>query len=84
MFKYYTNVTYWKVQLTVGTSLYGKTNYVSNELILKINQIPYNGSCFLNNQTGYALDTYFIVNCSNWIDDDGYIISYEFYGNYFT
>ena len=52
------------------------------QIILKTNQAPYNGSCFYvgNQTTGYALETYFTVNCTEWIDDDGFIVGYEFFG----
>jgi hypothetical protein len=52
---------------------------------MKTNQSPYNGSCQLstNVTTGYALETNFTIQCINWIDDDGYIVSYEFLGWYF-
>lgn len=54
-----------------------------SSIIFKTNQSPYNGTCFLiGNQTGYALETYFNLQCSNWIDADGYITFYKIYGNY--
>ncbi len=82
LFNVYKNVTFWKVELTVFTILTnGITTNGTSSLILKINQAPYNGICVLNNSTGMALETYFILNCTNWIDSDGYIVSYTFYGS---
>ncbi len=52
----------------------------TSSLILKINQPPYNGICLLDNLEGTALQTYFTIKCSNWVDADGFITSYEFYG----
>lgn len=53
----------------------------SSEIILKINQIPLNGSCLVNLKNGTSLETNFTVTCSNWFDADGNITSYEFYGD---
>lgn len=80
MFQNYSTTTYWKIELLIETIVNNVKTNGSNELILKTNQLPYNGTCLLSNLTGYALDTYFIINCTEWIDDDGYIILYEFYG----
>lgn len=77
------NTTYWKVELTVSTTTNGVTTNGTNSIILKRNQVPYNGMCSLQNSTGYALQTMFVINCTKWIDADGFIISYKFYGNLF-
>ena len=82
MFQDNENTTYWKVELLTDTISNGQTLSGYGRLILKTNQSPYNGSCHLatNVTTGYALESNFTINCINWIDDDGYIISYEFMG----
>lgn len=73
--------TYWKIALTASTltddnALLNGTN----EIILKTNQAPYNGTCLVDIFDGIALETNFTVECSNWIDADGFIFIYEFYG----
>ncbi len=83
MFKNYPSVTYWKAELTVFTTINEKNTSGISSIIFKSNQIPYNGTCHLiGNLTGYALDTYFKLKCSDWVDDDGYITFYKIYGNY--
>lgn len=34
----------------------------------------------MNNTEGLSLETEFMVNCMGWIDDDGYLTTYEFFG----
>ena len=54
----------------------------TGDLILKINQNPYNGSCLVtSNKTGYSFETIFAIQCLDWIDADGFITSYEYLGN---
>jgi hypothetical protein len=53
----------------------------SSSIILVLNQLPTGGECLVSNRTsGIALSTYFIVICTNWIDPDGQIVSYELNG----
>ena len=52
-------------------------------MLLKINQKAFNGTCDVDLQSGYALYTYFIIKCIDWIDIDGYIRRYEFFGIWF-
>lgn len=54
----------------------------SANLILQTNQKPYNGSCSVNLNTGYALDTNFIITCINWADLDGIVTKYEFFASF--
>lgn len=82
LFQKYTNTTYWKVLLIVETITNGFLLNGTSELIFKTNQLPFNGTCNINNQTGLALETYFKINCFDWIDIDGFIVSYAFYATY--
>ena len=84
LFNDFSKITYWKIELTVFTTTPDQvTENGTSSLILKINQTPYNGTCFLSNSNGIAFQTYFKINCSDWTDSDGYITSYEFYGYLF-
>ena len=81
LFNDFRDITYWKVELTVFTTTLDKvTENGTSSLILKINQTPFNGTCLISQSNGIAFQTYFTINCSDWIDSDGYITSYEFYG----
>ncbi len=82
LFQKYTNTTYWKVLFIVETITNGILLNGTSELIFKTNQLPFNGTCNINNQTGLALETYFKINCFDWIDNDGFIVSYAFYATY--
>lgn len=81
MFVDYANTTYWKVELTAETVVNGIVKSGFGTIVLKTNQPPYNGTCsVVSDLKGYALETDFTVNCTGWIDDDGYITTYQFFG----
>ena len=71
-------VLFWKVEFraTVNESVFG-----TSSIIFKTNQVPYNGSCSVDKSDGISLSDYFTLRCENWIDSDGTIQSYEFFGN---
>ena len=76
LFVNYTNVLYWKLDFTVNNQItIGKAS-----LILKKNFLPTNGYCFVDKINGTSLSTYFNVICTNWIDPDGSIATYEYMG----
>ncbi len=51
-----------------------------SSLILKKNQLPTNGICFVDKTNGTSLRTWFKIICSGWIDLDGQIDKYEYMG----
>lgn len=53
----------------------------STSIFLKINQKPFNGTCTVSPLVGFAMLTYFTITCKNWVDIDGYILRYEYFGN---
>lgn len=58
-----------------GSLVNGSTN-----MLLKINIAPFNGTCWVDLPRGYAMITYFTITCKNWVDIDGYIVRYEYFG----
>ena len=79
LFGSYSYQNFFKIKLNVTTS----SSSNSKELILKMNQPPINGTCEVNTLTGVSFVTNFTVNCSDWVDADGSIYSYSFYGKAF-
>lgn len=73
---------YWKVNFTI-TILTLDSQYASSTqfMTFKINEPPYNGTCSIDLNRGYALVTYFFINCIDWDDIDGFIVRYEYFGN---
>ena len=72
---------YWKVDLTARSGLLQANN--SATMLFVINQKPTGGSCSVNGiDSGYAMSTVFSFRCSNWIDPDGVVTRYEFFGNF--
>lgn len=78
--KVYPRILYWRIQLTLTALLDGEVVNGTSIINLKVNQAPLNGSCTVDKTYGFALDTYFYINCSNWVDVDGIIVRYEFFG----
>ena len=52
----------------------------STSLIVFVNQTPKNGTCTISPTTGVTLSTLFTLNCTNWVDSDGQILKYSYYG----
>lgn len=78
------NVLYFRVDFTVNLeSLAGYKSNGSSSIFLKINQPPTNGSCFIDLASGYAMLTYFSIECVDWVDVDGFITRYEYFGKDF-
>jgi hypothetical protein len=51
--------------------------------ILIKNQLPQSGVCSVNPNNGTSLETMFSISCKNWLDLDGSIVRYEYFGNSF-
>lgn len=81
LFQAYENTTFWKIELLTTTIVNGESRSGIGRIILKTNQAPYNGTCsVVTSLKGYALETNFTINCTDWIDEDGFITSYEYFG----
>jgi hypothetical protein len=60
------------------------TNQIGvSSIVLRRNELPTGGLCTISPSTGYAIDTLFTLNCINWVDLDGNIVNYQFYGKIF-
>ena len=77
----FTNITvqYWKIEMNV---LINEEKTSSTSVIFKVNQPPYGGICSTNLQTGTAMLTYFTIYCKGWVDHEGIVSKYEYYGNF--
>ena len=82
VFQLYGKCLYWKVDFQIQTFKYGIWLNTTTSMILKINQAPINGTCFVDLLEGYALSTLFTITCLNWIDIDGYITRYEYFAKF--
>ena len=67
----------WKIELDVFVP--SKNTSGSTSIVFYINFPPRSGSCTINPQNG-TTDTLFSISCINWIDLDGILDSYSFYG----
>jgi len=82
LFQKYSNITYWKIELSVIYYFNGTKFKGIDEIIFKVNELPVNGTCQAYNHTGIAFETNFLISCVDWVDPDGIIYSYDFYGNF--
>jgi hypothetical protein len=75
-FQNFSSIAYWKIELviTVGEAK------GSSSILFKINKLPNGGRCGISNYNGTSLSTYFDIICQSWIDPDGKIDTYEFFG----
>ncbi len=81
LFLNYSSVTYWRVDFFVQNEANpNQTLSGMASLMLKKNELPSNGLCFVDKTNGTSLQTWFQIICNNWIDPDGQIVSYEFMG----
>lgn len=74
-------ITQFKIDATLTT--YSNTSGISTgkaSLIFKINQTPKGGICNVTPLKGITADTLFTINCLNWVDLDGQIVKYSYYG----
>ena len=71
----------WKIDFNVLTSSYfGGTAFGVSSITVGINQLPSGGFCTISPVSGISGNTSFSIYCPNWVDPDGYISRYEYYG----
>jgi hypothetical protein len=80
LFTDFSNQAYWKVELNFELITFkGEILTASSSIIFYVNFSPINGMCIISPTTG-TTSTLFTVNCNNWIDQDGDVVSYSYYG----
>lgn len=83
IFDYFKNTDFWKVHFDITiVNEFNQSVTGSTFINFRVNKKPYNGDCKIDLLNGIAYHTNFKIECKNWIDDDGYIIRYEYFGNF--
>jgi hypothetical protein len=72
--------THFKVTLTITTITNNTAANATTSMIFKKDSAPANGNCSVNVTSGYSMQTYYGILCSNWTASDGIITTYEYYG----
>ena len=67
----------WKIELNVFIISRNVSGYSS--IIMQVNFPPMSGSCNINPILG-TTNTLFTINCFDWIDPDGFLVSFSYYG----
>lgn len=83
LFKLKPDILLWKISLTISSLQDDILSNGTSDLLIKKNEPPLNGTCFVDKNKGYALETYFLIKCLDWIDIDGFIARYEYFGSIF-
>jgi hypothetical protein len=73
-----TNQVIWMIELAVFISSRNVSGYSS--IILYVNFPPKSGTCDIIPTSG-TTETLFTLKCYGWIDPDGSLISFAYYGN---
>jgi hypothetical protein len=77
LFQDFPSQTVWKVELNVYVP--SKNTSGSTSILFLVNFPPKNGLCDINPKNG-TTNTLFSFSCSNWVDTDGYLDSFAYYG----
>jgi hypothetical protein len=80
LFRDFPNQVYWKVESNIQLTTYADdTLNALASIIFYVNLSPLNGMCNISPIVG-TTNTLFTIYCNNWIDKDGEIVSYSYYG----
>lgn len=74
-------INIWKYESTITT--YSNENGIStgkSSILIKLNELPKSGSCSITPLTGFSANTSFTISCRDWVDNDGLITKYAYYG----
>lgn len=75
------NILIWKIEFTLAsTTISNGITTGKSSILIKLNELPTSGNCSITPLTGISASTTFSISCSNWIDSDGYVANYAFYG----
>ena len=71
---------YWMIKLNVYISSRNVSG--SSSIVLYVNFPPMSGACNIN-PISFKTSTFFTINCYDWIDQGGFLVSYAYYGNFY-
>jgi hypothetical protein len=67
----------WMIKLNVYISSRNVSGSFS--IVLYVNFPPMSGTCNVN-PISFTTSTFFTIHCFDWIDQDGFVVSYAYYG----
>jgi hypothetical protein len=80
LFQDFSSQIYWKIELSIFVPTRNTSGMTS--IVFYINFPPRFGSCDINPKN-LSSNSLLSISCSNWIDLDGTLSSYAFYGLFF-
>jgi hypothetical protein len=72
----------WKIELEILIDLNNDTIIGAASLNFKMNTLPRGGYCNVSTDNGTSLETLYYIMCQEWVDDEGKIEAYEFFGKF--
>jgi len=82
LFRDFPSQIYWKVELNINVTTFKDEIFpASSSIIFYVNFSPCSGLCTLNPLTG-TTNTVFSISCFNWIDLNGQVLFYSYYGKF--
>ena len=82
LFQEYFEQKIWKIELFLNVTN-RQSVFAFTSLIIYVNQPPKSGYCDIDPKNG-TTSTLFNLICSGWIDTDGSLANYAFYGNIYN
>ncbi|RNA44723.1 Location of vulva defective 1 [Brachionus plicatilis] len=81
LFTKYSELYYWKVECMIQALYDIEGDYidVNSTMHLSLIKPPYNGSCVIEPDSGFALMTDFMIDCIDWIDSGGDVTEYLYF-----
>lgn len=77
------SVFFWRVDVEIKTIFKNNSTIMGfTSMNIKINERPFNGSCKINTYNGFALYTFFRIECTDWLDNDGFVLRFEYFTKY--
>jgi hypothetical protein len=81
IFRDHSSIIFWKIELEVlisSRNVNGKSS-----ILFFVNFPPRFGNCTVNPENG-STKTLFGIICANWIDSEGSVFNFVFYGKFIT
>jgi hypothetical protein len=79
IFSDHSSIIIWKIELEVHISSRNVSG--KSSMLFSVNFLPRFGDCTVNPVNG-STNTFFLIKCTNWIDTEGSISNFVFYGKF--
>jgi hypothetical protein len=81
IFRDHASIIIWKIDLEVHISIRNVSG--KSAMLFSVNFPPRLGNCTVNPENG-TTKTLFEIKCANWIDKEGKVLNFAFYGKFIS